>query len=252
MSLDNLTLGSKLRDARKNAGYTIAQVSEVTRIRETLISNLESDNFETCGGYAYARGHIRTIAKLFNLDSDALIEDFANATGEFDRPMIDLLTENNVTAPKPQRAKVSYKTLASGAVAVLVLLIAIPTVSSFFSSNKAATPAPSAGATASQNGQSTSEAANTVATKSSGVTVVLTGTSGKSWVGIQDSSGAQVFSGSISAGESKTFTDSTQLQVVIGNAGAVSLNVNGKDLGISGAVGEVVHLSFDQNGSTQG
>ena len=252
MSLDNLTLGSKLRDARKNAGYTIAQVSEVTRIRETLISNLESDNFETCGGYAYARGHIRTIAKLFNLDSDALIEDFANATGEFDRPMIDLLTENNVTAPKVERTKISYKTLASGAAAVLVLLIAIPTVSSFFSSNKAATPAPSAGATASKNGQSNSEAANTVATKSSAVTVVLTGASGKSWVGIQDSSGAQVFSGSISAGESKTFTDSTQLQVVIGNAGAVSLNVNGKDLGISGAVGEVVHLSFDQNGSTQG
>ena len=82
--------------------------------------------------------------------------------------------------------------------------------------------------------------------------MVLTGTSGKSWVGIQDSSGAQVFSGSISAGESKTFTDSTQLQVVIGNAGAVSLNVNGKDLGTSGPVGEVVHLSFDQNGSTQG
>jgi len=258
MSLDNLTLGSKLRDARKNAGYTIAQVSEVTRIRETLISNLESDNFETCGGYAYARGHIRTIAKLFNLDSDALIEDFANATGEFDRPMIDLLTENNVTAPRATRTKVSYKTLASGAAAVLVLLIAIPTVSSFFSSNKAATPAPSAGASASQNSQGNqntqgnTEAANTVATKSSAVTVVLTGTSGKSWVGIQDSSGAQVFSGSISAGESKTFTDSTQLQVVIGNAGAVSLNVNGKDLGTSGAVGEVVHLSFDQNGSTQG
>jgi len=252
MSLDNLTLGSKLRDARKNAGYTIAQVSEVTRIRETLISDLESDNFETCGGYAYARGHIRTIAKLFNLDSDALVEDFANATGEFDRPMIDLLTENNVTAPRATRTKVSYKTLASGAAAVLVLLIAIPTVSSFFSSNKAATPAPSAGASASQNSQGNTEAANTVATKSSAVTVVLTGTSGKSWVGIQDSSGAQVFSGSISAGESKTFTDSTQLQVVIGNAGAVSLNVNGKDLGTSGAVGEVVHLSFDQNGSTQG
>jgi cytoskeleton protein RodZ len=252
MSLDNLTLGSKLRHARKNAGYTIAQVSEVTRIRETLISDLESDNFNTCGGYAYARGHIRTISKLFNLDSDLLVEEFANATGEFDRPMIDLLTESNVTAPKTQRTKISYKTLASVAAAVLVLLIAIPTLSSFISSNKVATPAPSAGATATQNSQSSSDAASTVATKSSGVTVVLTGTSGKSWVGIQDSSGAQVFSGTITSGESKIFTDSTQLQVVIGNAGAVSLNVNGKDLGTSGAFGEVVHLSFDQNGSTQG
>jgi hypothetical protein len=82
--------------------------------------------------------------------------------------------------------------------------------------------------------------------------VVVTGTSGKSWVGIQDSSGAQVFSGSIKAGDSKTFTDSQNLAVTVGNAGAVNLNVNGKDLGTPGLVGEVVHLSFDQNSSSQG
>ncbi len=249
MSSSNSTLGAQLCNARKAVGYSVAQVSERTRIRETLISDLESDNFETCGGYAYARGHIRTIAKLFNLDSDALVATFAEVTGEFDRPMIDLLTENNVTTPKAEKSKISYKTLATGAAAVLVLLVAIPSLSSLFTSNKSAAPAPSAGASANQN---TVPANTAVATKTTGVSVVVTGTVGKSWVGIQDSSGAQIFSGAIALGESKTFTDSTQLQVVIGNAGAVTLNVNGKELGAPGAIGEVVHLSFDQNGSTQG
>jgi hypothetical protein len=36
--------------------------------------------------------------------------------------------------------------------------------------------------------------------------------------------------------------------VVIGNAGAVKLNLNGTDLGVPGADGEVVRLDFDENG----
>jgi hypothetical protein len=36
--------------------------------------------------------------------------------------------------------------------------------------------------------------------------------------------------------------------VVIGNAGAVKLKLNGTDLGVAGADGEVVRLDFDENG----
>ena len=35
---------------------------------------------------------------------------------------------------------------------------------------------------------------------------------------------------------------------MIGNAGAVKLNLNGSDLGVIGAEGEVVRLDFDANG----
>ena len=76
MSLENLTLGTEIRDARERAGYTIAKVAEITRIRETLIKDIESDEFSSCGGNAYARGHIRTIAKVLNLNADLLIEKF--------------------------------------------------------------------------------------------------------------------------------------------------------------------------------
>lgn len=91
-----------------------------------------------------------------------------------------------------------------------------------------------------------------VATKTSGVSLVVSGISGKSWIGIQDASGAQVFSGSISNGETKTFADDQLLQVTIGNAAAVSLNVNGQEIGTPGGVGEVVHLSFGPGNSNNG
>jgi len=249
MSLENLTLGTEIRDARERAGYTVSKISELTRIRETLIKDIEADNFSSCGGNAYARGHIRTIAKVVKLNPDALIEKFAESTGDFDRPMVDLLEENNVIKPRAQRPQISYKLLTSVAASVVALLIAVPAVISLFPSNKTPSVAPSsqgvAPSTTDQNSQ-------VVATKTTGVALVVTGISGKSWIGIQDASGAQIFSGSIKAGEVKSFSEDQLLQVTIGNAAAVSLNVNGKEIGTPGGTGEVVHLSFTPDNSNNG
>jgi cytoskeletal protein RodZ len=249
MSLENLTLGTEIRDARERAGYTIAKIAEITRIRETLIKDIEADDFSSCGGNAYARGHIRTIAKVVKLNADSLIEKFAQSTGDFDRPMVDLLEENNVIAPRAQRPQISYKALGSVAAGVVALLVAVPAVISLFPNNETSPVAPSsqgvAPSTTDQNSQ-------VVATKTTGVSLVVTGIAGKSWIGIQDASGAQIFSGSIKAGEAKSFGEDQLLQVTIGNAAAVSLNVNGKEIGTPGGVGEVVHLSFTPDVSNNG
>ena len=249
MSLENLTLGTQIRDARERAGYTIGKVAEITRIRETLIKDIESDHFDSCGGNAYARGHIRTIAKVLNLNADLLIEKFAQTTGDFDRPMVDLLEENNVIKQRDPRPAISFKALASVAAGVVALLIAVPAVISLLPNDTTSPSAPSsqglAPSTTDQNSQ-------VVASATTGVSLVVSGISGKSWIGIQDASGAQIFSGSIKEGEVKSFSEDQLLQATIGNAAAVSLNVNGQEIGTPGGVGEVVHLSFTPNGSNNG
>jgi hypothetical protein len=53
-------------------------------------------------------------------------------------------------------------------------------------------------------------------------------------------------------GASRSFDDSQLINVTIGNAGAVDLNVNGKDAGTPGATGEVLHLQFGPGASSQG
>ena len=249
MSLENLTLGTEIRAARERAGYTIAKVAEITRIRETLILDIEADDFASCGGNAYARGHIRTIAKVLKLNADLLIEKFAQLTGDFDRPMIDLLEESNVVKQRAPRPAISFKSLASVAAGVVALLIAVPAVISLFPSNETSPVAPSSqGAVPSTTDQNS----QVVATKTTGVSLVVSGISGKSWIGIQDASGAQIFSGSIKVGETKTFTEDQLLQATIGNAAAVSLKVNGQEIGTPGGIGEVVHLSFTPSGSNNG
>ena len=104
--------------------------------------------------------------------------------------MIDLLAENNVTAQKPATRNISYKTLGIAAGLVVVLSVALPAALSFTKGHKSVSVNQSAGSD--KSGPS-----NVVATKSSNVVVVVTGATGRSWVGIQDSAGNQVYSGRI-------------------------------------------------------
>ena len=71
---------------------------------------------------------------------------------------------------------------------------------------------------------------------------------GKSWVGLTNADDQVIFNGHIAEGQVAAFNDSKVIKVVIGNAGAVKLNLNGTDLGVAGADGEVVRLDFDENG----
>ena len=79
--------------------------------------------------------------------------------------------------------------------------------------------------------------------------LVLSGVGGRSWVGLTNANGESVFDGHIGAGEVMAFNDPQMIKAVIGNAGAVTLKVNGSDLGVAGADGEVVRLDFGTNQS---
>ena len=71
-----MTIGETLAKARRSAGLTITQVSERTRVRETIIRGIEEDDYSACGGDFYARGHIRSIARVVGADPGALIAEY--------------------------------------------------------------------------------------------------------------------------------------------------------------------------------
>ena len=71
-----MDIGGALAEARSEAGMTITQVSERTRIRETIIRDIERDDYATCGGDFYARGHIRAIAHVVGTDPVPLIMEY--------------------------------------------------------------------------------------------------------------------------------------------------------------------------------
>ena len=74
-----MSIGEDLAQARGHAGLTVAQVSQRTRIRQTIIRGIESDDYSVCGGDFYARGHIRSIAKVVGADPEPLIHEYDTA-----------------------------------------------------------------------------------------------------------------------------------------------------------------------------
>jgi cytoskeletal protein RodZ len=238
---------SSLAQAREAAGLTVEQISALTNIRVAVIKDLENNSVEVCGGLAYARGHIRTITKVLNqktpksvsFDADLIVAEIEAAQSEDGRKIIDRLAENNVADKPKEKRRIKFRTLASISAAVLsigfVAQVAINNVSNIDVDTSQIT-------TTRKSFQN--EAASTPA----GVNLVVTGISGKSWIGLTNANGEQVFNGQISSGQVATFNDPQLIKAVIGNAGAVKLNLNGSDLGVAGAEGEVVRLDFDANG----
>ena len=86
--------------------------------------------------------------------------------------------------------------------------------------------------------------AQSVSSISNGIDLTFVGVYGKSWIGITDKDENVVFDGILYQGETKKFTNPTELKVTIGNGAAVSYVLNGQDKGVAGKLGEVVHLDL--------
>lgn len=240
---------SSLQQAREAAGLTVEQISSLTNVRVGVIKDLENNSVEVCGGVAYARGHIRSIVKAINtktskalqVDADVLVAELEASQNTESKKIIDQLAANNVADKPKEKKRMRFGTLASISAATLsigfVAQIAINNVSAVSESiTSVSVKKPSA------------QESSTTITVPAGVNLVLTGINGHSWVGLTNENGESVFNGQISAGQIATFSDPNLLRAVIGNAGAVKLNVNGSELGVAGAEGEVVRLEFGING----
>ncbi len=232
---------SQLRAAREAAGLSVEQVSKKTNIRMAVIEDLEKNSVEVCGGIAYARGHIRSIARVLKADGDLLVAEIESAQEIEPKRIIDRLYENNA-ADRPKVKKVMrFGTLAVIAASVLVIgFIASLAIGNISGGDNKAEVAPS---------QSASPIGTNSAIPASGVNLVLTGVVGRSWIGITNSAGEQIFDGQIKLGQSQSFSDVTLLKVIIGNAAAVKVSLNGSDLGVAGGYGEVVRINYTPSGA---
>lgn len=78
---DSRSVGDTLRAAREIAGMSVAEVAERTRIRASVIRDIEADDFAGCGDTFYARGHVRSIATTVGLDPGPVLLEFDARNG---------------------------------------------------------------------------------------------------------------------------------------------------------------------------
>lgn len=243
-------IGRVLADARRQAGLTVDQISADTRVRVPILHAIEEDDYSRCGGDFYARGHIRAIAKAVGVDGEALVARYDAAHGG--APTAQRPTQLLDTGP----INVTDHRRPNWTAAMMAAIVAVVGLIGFnlFSGEKAGTsagsasaPLPSATASPSPSVQPPAPAPSVeaiAAAPADKVTVKLVAEGGTSWVSAVDGKGKSLFQNNLTQGADQTFTDPKQVKLVIGNAGAVHVYVNGKDLGPAGQNGQVKHLTY--------
>jgi hypothetical protein len=113
-------VGEALVEARSRAGLSVAEVSQRTRIRETIIRAIESDDYSGCGGDFYARGNIRSIAKAVGADPEPMICEYDAAHRSPGVLSAVSLDELLTPARAPERRRLNW-----AAVLGLALLLAL-------------------------------------------------------------------------------------------------------------------------------
>ena len=243
-----MSLGALIAKSRTDARLSVEELSKITNIPGTLLRDMENNNFAKCGGETYARGHLRNIAAKVGVDERIFLDLFEVEVTAPAKPIRELLNENNVTMPYQEPKRISWKVLAAGSAAALVLFAGAQII---FSNNDnggetdavvtlSASPTNSASESATP-----SESASPLIT--GGVNVQLVASRGTTWLYATNENGKVLFSGQIRKGGSKAFNEAKQVNLRVGNAGGVDISVNGKDVGSIGANGVVANLTYNAN-----
>ena len=217
-----MSIGESLAEARRQAGLTIGQVSHQTRIRESIIRDIEQDDFSACGGDFYARGHIRSIAAVVGADPVPLISAYDAEHGPPGTIRAADVFEPSTPIKIRERRSPSLSMIVAVVLVAIIGFGAYRLVSHNGGSRPAAAPTHRAAASAKPT------ARPTPASTSSDVVIHLTANE-DCWVLLTSGgSGSQIYMGVIPAGSSKTWTEKQAVNVRLGNPGGVVLTVNGK------------------------
>ena len=236
-----MTLGSTLRDAREAARLSIENLSETTSIRVGLLMEMEANDFLSCGGDTYARGHLRNIAAKLGANPQFFIDLYNEEHSTEHRAIQDLLVENNVLQVPREEKKVSWKVPAGISLAILLVIgLAQIVISNQSSDVPASVTSPKASATTNAAAPDPSASPSV---RTDPITLSIAATRGNSYIDIVVD-GEHVSKGSMFQGEKKSFTGQTAISIYFSNPAGLDVTLNGKSLAPLGGQNEEVRRTF--------
>ncbi|AVV40154.1 DUF4115 domain-containing protein [Streptomyces sp. P3] len=248
------SIGRALRQARIAAGLTVDDVSTATRVRIAIVHAIEADDFTPCGGDVYARGHVRTLARAVHLDPAPLIDRYDATHGgrPAPTPAAPLFEAERI---RPERRGPNWTAAMVAAIVAVVGFVGFTAFRGGDDGSKeqvAEGATPTIGKTASPTPKThkpvdeTPEPSDSAiaAAPQDKVTVQVVAADGRSWVSVKDHTGRLLFDDLLKKGASRTFQDSQKINLILGDAGAVDLYVNGKKLNDDFQPGAVERLTY--------
>ncbi len=253
-----MSVGEAIARARAERGMSVDDVSNATRVRATLVREIEADDFTHCGGDVYARGHIRSIARVVGLDPGPLIEQFDAEHGGTPVPTAPVSPFDPSVAESTKRRRPNWAFAMVAALLVVIGLAAAqlatgsggggstsdqPTVAETTPSPSRLSPTPVASSPTSPP-PGTVPPGTVAQVPADKVTVLVRVVGGSSWLSVKNGAGQVLYEGLMRQGESRLFDDPKELRLVVGNAPAVDLVVNSHDIGAPPSQGNVARLVF--------
>ncbi|MET7357691.1 helix-turn-helix domain-containing protein [Streptomyces sp. NPDC005562] len=252
---DRLPIGRVLRQARIDAGLTVDEISTSTRVRIPIVHAIEQDDFSRCGGDVYARGHIRTLARAVGVDPAPLLAQYDDGHGgrpPAPTPAAPLFEAERIRS-EPRRPN-----WTAAMVAAIVAVIGFVGFTAFGGgddkdSSKSLAEGPTPAASQPVKKPKPAKPADPKPDPSDSaiagvprdkVTVKVVAPEGRSWISAKDHSGRTLFDGVLEQGQDKTFQDKQKIDLVLGDAGAIKLYVNGKQVDNEFEPGQVERLTY--------
>jgi cytoskeletal protein RodZ len=238
-------LGEEFRSAREARGLSVSDVAEQIHIRSVYLAAIENEEWTSIGAPVYVRGFIRTYARFLGLDGEAAVARFndavpaarpsshaapaaATAARERSGPSPWVLIGTLVALVLVAYAAYEYVTLKQpGVGTIAVQPSAAPAVSE--------SPAPAGGAA------SPAPAPTSPPTPAPRHHIALRLVQ-RSWLRVAVD-GQTKLEGLYPAGTAKSYTGKVA-ELRVGNAGGVTISVNGAPAKPLGKAGDVVDQRY--------
>lgn len=235
--------GSKLREARERRGVSLRQIANATKITVSALEALERNNISRLPGGIFSRAFVRSYAVEVGLDPEETIRDF-----------IAQFPHDSVTAGHPTREQAedhvavdNSRRMANAFLRLMLVSVPIAGGLLYFGAygRRAERPAlePAASTEAAATALPPSAVDATVAAapnepSADRLTVTLVATR-SCWVSATVD-GERVVERLLEAGEERTLDVRRELVLTAGDAGAVTMTLNGTQAQSLGGAGEVV------------
>ena len=223
-----MSIGDTLAEARRQAGLTLTQVSRQTRIRESIIRSIETDDFSPCGGDFYARGHIRSIAEVVGVDPVPLIREYDAEHGKPGNMRAAQIFEpaTPIKIREPRQLHLGrVLTVALLAVVGFGVYHVVSTSGSRSPASATATVRPAVTITAKP--KDTVRASSSAPAYPKGTAVIRVTANSECWIGLTPNGRAQQ-PYDLQAGDSRTWNEKKPVTLVVGNPSGIKLTVNGR------------------------
>ncbi|MCO5386869.1 helix-turn-helix domain-containing protein [Desulfosporosinus sp.] len=236
--------GQMLRLAREDKEWSLLHTEEITKIRVRYIQALEEEEYGILPGATYAKGYLRTYAKQLGLNPDEIVELYSSSIKPEAAPVIQVPDRIIKSRPLWVRPVI----IGSMALVAIVLVFGIKALYQTEGTNPStpytsppliSAPDPETAAPSSTVPPSQSSPPDVVASTQDGLTAQLVFTQA-CWIEVKVD-GQAPFQGTFAAGTSKEVKGIDKIELVsIGNAGGLTVTLNGKAIPSLGKPGEVL------------